>query len=74
VLPRELLYIVDELFFTGTAVEVTPVTSVDRITIANGERGPVTKAIQDAFFGIVKGELPDRYGWLSPVPVAAAKR
>jgi branched-chain amino acid aminotransferase len=74
VMPRELLYIADELFFTGTAVEVTPVTSVDRITIGSGERGPVTKAIQDAFFGIVKGDLPDRYGWLSPVPMGAAKR
>jgi len=74
VLPRELLYIADELFFSGTAVEVTPVTSVDRVTIGSGERGPVTKAIQDAFFGIVKGDLPDRYGWLSPVPQGAMKR
>lgn len=74
VIPREMLYIVDELFFTGTAVEVTPVTSVDRIPVGNGERGPVTKALQDAFFGIVKGDLPDRYGWLSPVPQGAAKR
>ena len=68
VIPREMLYIVDELFFTGTAVEVTPVSSVDRIAIGSGERGPVTKALQDAFFGIVKGDLPDRYGWLSMVP------
>jgi branched-chain amino acid aminotransferase len=74
VIPREMLYIADEFFFTGTAVEVTPVTSVDRVPVGNGERGPVTKAIQDAFFGIVKGELPDRYGWLSPVPQGAAKR
>jgi branched-chain amino acid aminotransferase len=74
VIPREMLYLVDELFFTGTAVEITPVSSVDRITVGAGERGPVTKAIQDAFFGIVKGELPDRYGWLSPVPQSAAKR
>lgn len=74
VLPRELLYIVDELFFTGTAVEITPIGSVDRIPVGTGERGPVTKALQDAFFGIVKGELPDRYGWLSPVPQASAKR
>jgi branched-chain amino acid aminotransferase len=74
VIPRELLYTADELFFTGTAVEVTPVTSVDRVTVGSGERGPVTKAIQDAFFGIVKGDLPDRYGWLSPVPVGAARR
>lgn len=74
VIPREMLYIVDELFFTGTAVEVTPVSSVDRINVGSGERGPVTKALQDAFFGIVKGELPDRYGWLSMVPQSAAKR
>jgi len=74
VIPREMLYIVDELFFTGTAVEVTPVSSVDRIKIGAGERGPVTKAIQDAFFGIVHGDLPDRYGWLSPVPQASVKR
>lgn len=74
VIPREMLYIVDELFFTGTAVEVTPVSSVDRIPVGAGERGPVTKAIQDAFFGIVRGDLPDRYGWLSNVPQGAAKR
>ncbi len=74
VLPREMLYIVDELFFTGTAVEVTPISSVDRIKVGSGERGPVTKAIQDAFFGMVRGDLPDRYGWLSPVPKTSAKR
>jgi branched-chain amino acid aminotransferase len=74
VIPREMLYIADEFFFTGTAVEVTPVTSVDRIPVGNGERGPVTKAIQDAFFGIVNGELPDRYGWLSHVAQPAATR
>jgi len=74
ILPREMLYVVDELFFTGTAVEVTPVSSVDRVLVGAGDRGPVTKAIQDAFFGIVKGELPDRYGWLTPVPQSAARR
>jgi branched-chain amino acid aminotransferase len=74
VMPRELLYIADELFFTGTAVEITPVTSVDRIEVGTGERGPVTKAIQEAFFGILKGDLPDRYGWLTPVPQAVAQR
>lgn len=73
VIPREMLYIVDELFFSGTAVEITPIGSVDHIAVGSGERGPVTKALQDAFFGIVKGELPDRYGWLSPVPTAVAK-
>jgi len=74
VIPREMLYVVDELFFTGTAVEITPVSSVDRIPVGPGERGPVTKALQDAYFGILRGDLPDRYGWLSPVPQAAAKR
>ena len=74
VIPREMLYIVDELFFTGTAVEVTPIDSVDRIPVGSGERGPVTKALQDAFFGIVKGELPDRYGWLSMVPQASSAK
>ncbi len=72
IVPREFLYIADELFFSGTAVEVTPVTSVDRITVGRGERGPVTHAIQDAFFGIVKGERPDRHRWLHAVPQPAA--
>ncbi len=71
IIPRELLYVADELFFSGTAVEVTPITSVDRIPVGNGERGPVTRAIQDAFFGIVKGEQPDRHRWLWPVPQRA---
>lgn len=74
VIPREMLYIVDELFFTGTAVEITPITAVDKVTVGNGEVGPVTKALQKAFFGIVKGEVADRHGWLTKVPrtVAAA--
>ena len=72
VIPREMLYVVDEAFFTGTAVEVTPVTSVDRVPVGTGEVGPVTKALQQAFFGIVKGEVPDRYGWLTPVPRTVA--
>jgi len=62
----------DEVFFTGTAVEVTPITSVDRIIVGNGEVGPVTKAIQQAFFGIVTGDLPDRHGWLTKVGRAVA--
>lgn len=74
VIPREMLYIVDELFFTGTAVEITPITAVDKVTVGTGEVGPVTKALQKAFFGIVKGEVADRHGWLTKVPrtVAAA--
>jgi len=72
VMPRELLYGADELFYAGTAVEITPITSVDRIAVGNGARGPVTKAMQDAFFGIVHGETPDRHGWLTPVTQGAA--
>jgi branched-chain amino acid aminotransferase len=63
-LPRELLYIADEAFFAGTAVEITPIKSVDKITIGNGKRGPITEAIQQAFFDIIKGDAPDKHGWL----------
>jgi len=71
VMPRELLYTSDELFFTGTAVEVSPIGSVDRIPVGAGGRGPVTQAIQDAFFAVVRGEVADRHGWLTLVPEAA---
>ncbi|HEU4562967.1 MAG TPA: branched-chain amino acid transaminase [Longimicrobium sp.] len=67
-LPREFLYIADELFFTGTAAELTPVRSVDRITVGAGRRGPITAEIQDRFLGIARGEIPDPYGWLTHVP------
>jgi len=72
-IPRELLYIADELFFSGTAAEVTPIRSVDRITIGSGSRGPITEKIQRAFFDLVKGEAPDSFGWLTPIrqPVGA---
>lgn len=63
-IPREMLYIADELFFTGTAAEVTPVRSVDRIVVGDGKRGPITAAVQSAFFGVVQGEREDKYGWL----------
>lgn len=63
-LPREILYIADEVFFTGTAAEVTPIRSVDRIPIGKGKRGEITAAIQNRFFGIIKGEAEDRYSWL----------
>jgi len=66
-LPRELLYICDEAFFVGTAAEVTPIRSVDKITVGQGRRGPVTEAIQKAFFAVVNGETADRHGWLSYV-------
>jgi branched-chain amino acid aminotransferase len=70
-IPREMLYIADEAFFTGTAAEVTPIRSVDRIAVGNGDVGPVTRALQREFFGIVRGEMPDRFNWLTPVPVAS---
>jgi branched-chain amino acid aminotransferase len=66
-LPRETLYIADEVFFVGTAVEVTPIRSVDRVKVGRGRRGPVTEAIQQRFFKVVKGEHPDSHGWLQPV-------
>lgn len=70
-IPRELLYLADEIFFTGTAAEVTPVRSVDRIAIGAGRRGPVTEAIQTEFFKIVEGRAADEFGWLTPVPTMA---
>ena len=66
-IPRELLYIADELFFSGTAAEITPVRSVDGISIGSGSRGPVTERLQAEFFGITGGQIPDRHGWLTPV-------
>jgi branched-chain amino acid aminotransferase len=68
-LPRELLYICDEAFFTGTAAEVTHLRSVDRILVGDGSMGPVTTALHKAFFDIVSGAAPDRYNWLTPVNV-----
>jgi branched-chain amino acid aminotransferase len=67
VLPREMLYVADEVFFVGTAVEVTPIKSVDKMKVGKGRRGPITEAIQQRFFQIVKGEVPDPYGWLQPI-------
>jgi len=66
-LPREMLYAADEIFLTGTASEVTPVRSVDRITVGAGRRGPITSRVQERFLGIVRGELPDTHNWLTPV-------
>ncbi len=71
-MPREMLYAADELFFVGTAVEVTPITLVDKLVVGSGERGPVTKALQDAYFAAVRGENPKHASWLTNVPVAAA--
>lgn len=72
--PRELLYVADEIFLTGTAAEVTPVRSVDRIAVGNGQRGPVTKRLQDAFFGLFSGQTADQWGWLEPVDAGAEQR
>lgn len=66
-IPREMLYIADEIFFTGTAAEVTPIRSIDRVTVGKGERGPITKKIQDEFFAIVEGKKEDRFKWLTMV-------
>jgi branched-chain amino acid aminotransferase len=64
---REMLYLADEVFMTGTAAEVTPVRSVDGLPVGEGARGPVTKSLQEAFFAIVRGEVKDRHGWLTLV-------
>jgi branched-chain amino acid aminotransferase len=67
IVPREMLYIADEVFFTGTAAEITPIRSVDRIPVGKGCRGPITEKLQKEFFAVIDGSTPDRYGWLSPV-------
>jgi len=66
---RDLLTIADELFFTGTAAEITPIRSVDRMIIGRGSRGPITEQVQDMFFGITSGKVEDQWGWLTPVNV-----
>jgi branched-chain amino acid aminotransferase len=66
-IPRELLYLADEVFFTGTAAEISPVRSIDGIPIGSGQRGPMTQRLQEEFFGIVEGRLPDRHAWLTYV-------
>lgn len=68
-LPREALYIADEVFLSGSAAEITPIASVDRIPIGNGRRGPITKRLQERYFAIIGGEAPDNYGWLTPVTI-----
>ena len=65
--PREMLYLADEIFFTGTAAEVTPIASVDRIQVGAGQRGPITQKVQERYLSLVKGEAEDVYGWLTPV-------
>ncbi len=66
---RDMLYIADEIFFTGTAAEITPIRSVDRIKVGAGKRGPLTAKVQEQFFGITSGKMADKYGWLTPVNV-----
>jgi len=66
-IPREMLYIAEEVFFTGSAAEITPIRSIDKITIGSGERGPITKRLQEEFFAYINGEREDRYNWLTYV-------
>ena len=68
-IPREMLYIADEVFFSGTAAEITPIRSVDKISVNKGVTGPIVKALQKEFFGIIGGTTPDRHNWFTPVPV-----
>jgi len=70
-IPRELLYIADEAFFSGTAAEITAIRSVDKISVGKGVMGPITRAIQKEFYAIVGGTKPDRFNWLTPVPVGS---
>jgi branched-chain amino acid aminotransferase len=72
-MPREMVYIADEAFFSGTAAEVTHLRSVDRILVGDGTMGPITKAIHEEFFAIVNGIKPDIYDWLTPVRVSATE-
>ena len=71
-IPRGLLYMCDEAFFTGTAVEVTPIGTIDRIPVGDGTVGPITRRLMAEFLGITRGEIADRHGWLTLVPAAAA--
>lgn len=72
-IPRELLYLADEAFFTGTAVEITPIRSVDGLPVGAGRRGPVTEALQSAFFGLFSGQTFDKWGWLDAVDLSAPR-
>lgn len=75
-MPREMLYLADEIFLTGTAAEITPVRSVDRLIVGPAERdgapGPITKSLQQAFFGLFDGTTPDTRAWLHPIAAAGA--
>jgi branched-chain amino acid aminotransferase len=67
-IPREALYLADEVFFTGSAAEITPIATIDRIKIGEGKRGPIAEKLQKAFFDIVGGKTEDKYGWLTHIP------
>src|ERR1700733_8801939 len=67
VIPREMLYVAEEVFFTGTAAEITPLRSIDRMQVGAGKRGPITKRLQEEFFAILTGAKQDRHNWLTPV-------
>lgn len=73
-IPREFLYMAEEAFFCGTAVEITPIRSIDRIPVGSGARGPVTAALQKRFFDVLTGDAPDTHSWLTPVPATASVR
>jgi branched-chain amino acid aminotransferase len=73
-IPRELLYIADEVFLTGTAAEITPVRSVDKIAIGEGKRGPITERLQKLFFGLFDGSTVDRWNWLEPIDDRAEQK
>ena len=64
---REALYLADEVFMTGTAAEIVPVATIDKIEVGNGKRGPITKVLQDAYFGLFNGTTEDKWGWLDYV-------
>ena len=71
---REMLYMADEIFFTGTAAEVTPVRSIDRLPIGSGSRGPITKQVQEEFFALTAGKKADRHGWLTHVRQSVSEK
>ena len=72
-IPRELLYLADEAFFTGTAVEITAINSVDRLPVGTGRTGPITESLQNAFYGLFSGKTPDKWGWLDYVDMSAPR-
>jgi branched-chain amino acid aminotransferase len=73
-IPREFLYLADDAFFCGTAVEITPIRTIDRIPVGTGRRGPITGALQERFFAILRGDQPDTHGWLTPVGAPVSVR